>query len=241
MSTLTILIAGAGIGGLTAAAALAQRGAKVIVFEKSKTLGEVGAGLQQGPNAMHVHEALGIREAIEAAGYAPKNAVMRDYHSGETLFKTPLNPSHQERYGQKYITIHRADLHRILLHAAKDAGAQIHLGEAITDYSQSRDAVTILAGGIPYSGDALIGADGIHSKIRAHMLGEQTPHFTGQVAWRGTIPASKAPSGFMDSDVTAWLGPHKHFISYAIRGGELINFVAIEEREAWAQEGWSHK
>jgi len=236
-----ILISGAGIGGLTAALALAQNGAKVDVFEQAAELGEVGAGLQQGPNAMHVHAALGIDKDIEAVAFEPESIQFRDYQSGKSLLSTPLKNAHESRYGQKYLHIHRADLHDILLAAAQKAGVTIHLGQVIEGYEQQSDFVTAKSGDASFRGDILIGADGIKSKIRNQMLGPQGNHFTGHVAWRGIVPASKLPEGHIPHSANNWLGPKRHFVSYYVRGGEYINFVAIEERDDWTEESWSQK
>lgn len=239
MSKPHILIVGAGIGGLTAAIALARNGAKVDMFEQAAELGEVGAGIQQGPNAMHIHAALGIDKNIEAAAFEPESIEFRDYKSGKSLLSTPLKGAHESRYGQTYLHIHRADLHSILLGAAKKAGVRIHLGHSLDGYEQDHDNVFITSENKSYQGDILIGADGIKSKTRLQMLGPENNQYTGNVAWRGVVPASKLPKGHISPCANNWLGPQRHFVSYYIRGGDYINFVAIEERDTWTDEGWS--
>ena len=234
-----ILISGAGIGGLTAAVALAQNGAKVDIFEKASELGEVGAGIQQGPNAMHVHEALGIDKEIEAAAFEPKSIEFRDFKTGKSLLSNPLKGVYERRYGQKYLHVHRADLHNILVEAARKAGANIYLNHAVEGYEHDNEAVYAAIGDKSFGGDLLIGADGIKSKIRLQMLGPEKNIYTGHVAWRGTVPAHKLPAGRMPPCANNWLGPRRHFVSYYIRGGEYVNFVAVEERDDWAEETWS--
>lgn len=234
-----ILISGAGIGGLTAAVALAQNGAKVEVFEKAEGLGEIGAGIQQGPNAMHVHQALGIDKEIEALAFEPESIEFRDFKTGKSILSNPLKGIYERRYGQKYLHIHRADLHNILLKAAEKAGANIYLNRAIEAYEQDNDAVYAIIGDKSFGGDLLIGADGIKSKIRLQMLGPENNIYTGHVAWRGTVPADNLPAGLIPPCANNWLGPKRHFVSYYIRGGEYINFVAVEERDDWAEERWS--
>ena len=165
-----ILIAGGGIGGLTAALALAQNGAKVDVFEQAAALKEVGAGLQQGPNAMQVHAALGIDKDIHAAAFEPNSIEFRDFRTGKSLLSTPLKGAHENRYGQKYLHIHRADLHNILLTAARKAGVTLHLNHAVECYEQDNDAVRVKAADKTFIGDILIGADGLKSNIRLQML-----------------------------------------------------------------------
>jgi len=234
-----ILISGAGIGGLTAALALAQNGAKVDVFEQSDVLDEVGAGLQQGPNAMHVHAALGIAKDIEAAGYEPESIEFRNFKTGKPLLSNILKPAHENRYDEKYLHIHRADLHNILLKSVQNIGVNIHLGHSAERYEQDSETVALTVGHKTFTGDVLIGADGIKSKIRKQMLGPEINRYTGHVAWRGIVAANKLPENHIPPSANNWLGLHRHFVSYYIRGGDYINFVAIEERETWAEESWS--
>jgi len=236
---LHILIAGAGIGGLTAALALAQTGARVDVFEQSLTLGDVGAGIQLSPNAMHVMAKLGLEAALVEAGFEPDAATLRDYKTGNPEITTSFKPEFSKRYGQKYLHVHRADLHHILLDTAEKAGAHVNLDLPVSGYVQSKDHVTLKSGDKSFDGDVLIGADGIHSVVRKTMLGARSPTFTGQVAWRGLVPTSAVPKGLIPHHANAWLGPGKHFVAYYVRGGELINFVAVEERTDWAKESWN--
>lgn len=234
-----VLIAGAGIGGLTAAIALGQNGAKVEIFEQAAELGEIGAGLQQSPNAMAVHAKLGTARTIEAASFQPHAGVFRNFKTGAPEMTTHMRGTYEARYGHKYLHIHRADLHAILVERAKATGVKIHLGTSVPGYSQTMGNVTLKTSAGEVSGDVLIGADGTHSKTREAMLGLKSPLFTGQVAWRGLVPADRIPKGTIPTDANNWLGPGKHFVAYYLRGGELINFVAVEEREDWTEEGWN--
>ena len=234
-----ILISGAGIGGLTAAIALAQNGAKVEILEKAAELGEVGAGIQQGPNAMQVHAALGMDKAIKAASFEPDSIEFRDYRSGKSLLSNPLKGTHEKRYGQKYLHIHRADLHTILLKAAQDSGVKLHLNHDVKSYDEEDGTIYVQTEKTSFKGDALIGADGIKSNIRLQMLGPEKNTYTGNVAWRGIVPTNRLPEGHIPPCANNWLGPKRHFVSYYIRGGECINFIAIEEREDWTEESWS--
>jgi salicylate hydroxylase len=236
-----ILIAGAGIGGLTVALALARIGARVEVFEQSKELGEVGAGLQLSPNALHALDALGLKDKIFQKAFEPEAASFRDFKSGKPELTTQFKPDFEQRYGQKYLHIHRADLHQILQDAAVEAGVHINLDLPVTGYAQSESEITLNSGDKSFAGDVLIGADGIHSAVRETMLGAEEPSFTGQVAWRGTIAADKIPDGLIPPHANAWLGPGRHFVAYYVRGGALINFVAVEERSGWAEESWNMK
>jgi len=218
---------------------LAKGGARIEVCEKASELGEVGAGLQQSANAMHIHAALGIAQKITATAFEPRQGAMRHYKTGKAELRTPMKGLHAKRYGQPYLHIHRADLHKILETRARELGVMFRLDMGVDRYSQTDEEITVHCGDKTFSGDILIGADGIHSKVRETMLGQETANFTGQVAWRGTVPISALPHDTIPPDANAWLGPNRHFVSYYLRGGALINFVAVEEREDWAEEDWN--
>ena len=236
-----ILISGAGIGGPTAAIAFAQRGAKVDVFEKAPKLEEAGAGIQLGPNAMHVLVSLGLEKNLKKLGFEPAAATLRDYKSGKPELRTRLKTVFKNRYGQSYLNIHRADLHLILQEAAAKEGVNIHVNAPVNSYWQSNDHVMIEAGDNAFNGDFLIGADGIHSKIRETMQGDQEAKFSGCVAWRGTVSAHHLPKKLIPKEANVWLGPGRHFVAYYVNGGDKVNFVAVEERDSWAEEGWNIK
>jgi len=235
-----IVIAGAGIGGLCAALALAKRGFKVAVYEQSLQLGEVGAGLQLSPNAMHVLQALGIADQIKAKAFRPKSAVMRHFQTGKTYFTIPLGDVGTKKFGADYLHIHRADLHSVLFEGCRDSNISIHLGQTIQRYKQSPQNLSIqFDSGENLEADLLIGADGIKSKVQACMLGQTSAQFTGQVAWRGVVDAKKLPQGLIKPNANLWVGPGKHFVSYYLRGGDLVNFVAVQERSDWTKESWN--
>lgn len=235
-----IVIAGAGIGGLCAALALARRNFEVVIYEQSSQLGEVGAGLQLSPNAMHVLEALGVTDEVNAKAFRPASAVMRHYQTGKTYFTVPLGNTVAQKYGANYQHIHRADLHTILYNACKKMKVNIHLGKGVQSYQQTPQKLSIqLSDHVSVEADLLIGADGIKSKVQACMLGEASAEFTGQVAWRGVVQANKLPKGLVKPNANLWVGPGKHFVSYYLRGGELVNFVAVQERTDWQKESWN--
>ena len=238
-----VLISGGGIGGLTAALCLRQNGFAVELFEQSADFSDVGAGIQLSANAMHVLRHLGLETAIAACSFTPQNAVMRHFQSGKVLMKTRLGKAHEARYGAPYYHTHRADLITVLAQAAQQAGVQCHMNQAITGYRQSGEAATLITDQDEFDGDIIIGADGIHSPIRTQMhpqtdAQENAARFTGQIAWRGIVPANKLPLGLIQPDATVWVGPGRHFVAYYVRNGELVNFIAIEERDAWAAEDW---
>lgn len=235
-----IVIAGAGIGGLCAALALVKRGFEVAVYEQCPQLGEVGAGLQLSPNAMHVLQALNVADQVKAKAFRPKSAVMRHYQTGKTYFTVPLSDTATQKYAADYLHIHRADLHSLLLNTCEKQKVSIHLGQAVQGYQQSAESLTIqLESGTSLVADLLIGADGIKSQVQACMLGQTPAQFTGQVAWRGVVAANKLPKGLIKPNANLWVGPGKHFVSYYLRGGDLVNFVAVQERTDWQKESWN--
>ncbi|WP_017931061.1 FAD-dependent monooxygenase [Robiginitomaculum antarcticum] len=234
-----ILIAGGGIGGLTAAIALARHGARVSLFERASEFGEIGAGLQLSPNAMAVLYAFGLGDEIKAAAFEPEAGILRDYLTGKPLLTTKMRGAYEARYGHGYYNIHRADLHDILVKAARDSGVALHLDHDAQGYAQRSDFISLQTSQGEYSGDALVGADGIKSAIRAKMLGHSEPRYTGFCAWRGTVATNALPEGTLPKAANNWLGPDKHFVAYYLRGGELVNFVAIHKREAWSDEYWT--
>jgi salicylate hydroxylase len=240
-----IVIAGAGIGGLCAALALAKHGFDVAIYEQSSHLGEVGAGLQLSPNAIHVLQALGIADKVKAKAFRPKSAVMRHFQTGKTYFTVPLADTATQKYGADYLHIHRADLHRTLLDACQSMEVSIHLGQAVESYQHdfqnltSQNLTIYLANGESLKAGVLIGADGIKSKVQACMLGQTSAEFTGQVAWRGVVEVKKLPYELIKPNANLWVGPGKHFVSYYLRGGDLVNFVAVQERTDWQKESWN--
>lgn len=232
------IIAGAGIGGLTTAVALARRNVTVDVLEQATELTEVGAGIQLSPNAMRVLASLGLEDAILAKGFEPETAEMRHWRTGRRYMSPPLRAACRDRYGAPYIHIHRADLQDILVAAVRSSGGTIHLGRPITAYHQDTNSVYAETAAGPLQANVLIGADGIHSTVRTQMLGAERPVFTGQVAWRCLIPAEQVPAGVVDPAATVWVGPGRHLVTYLVRGGAMINVVAVTERTDWHHEDW---
>lgn len=242
-----IVIAGAGIGGLSAALAMANQGYSVTVCEQTDEIKEVGAGLQLSPNAMHVMNALGVSTRLENLAFRPQHAVMRHYKSGASYFSVPLGDACLQRYGAEYWHVHRADLLQSLLASCEGQSIEIKLATAVIGYEQyaNQSVRVLLQNGAQIQADVLIGADGIHSNIQAHLLNQHNesshPQFTGQVAWRGTVKTKDLPPHLVEPNANLWVGPGKHFVSYYLRGGELVNFVAVEERSEWQEESWSQE
>ncbi|MEO0982611.1 MAG: FAD-dependent monooxygenase [Pseudomonadota bacterium] len=234
------VIVGGGIGGLTAALCLHRFGWDVEVLEKAPEIGEVGAGIQISPNAMKVFEALGVDEDLAAAGFRPDAIELRMGESGMRLIRTPLGKVAEDRWGSPYLHIHRADFIAVLASALGDrAPGAVRLGASVAGYVQNdSSAAAVLADGEQVRGDALIGADGIHSVVREQMLGPDEPVFTGNVAWRAVVPVDRLGDNAPDPVACAWMGRGRHAVTYLLRGGALANLVAVVERDNWTKEGW---
>lgn len=235
-----VVIAGAGIGGLCAALALAKQGVRVVVCEQAASLGEVGAGLQISPNALKVLRQLGLESELSQFVFKPQHAAIRDYKTGEYYLKSPLGKQAEARYGAPYWHLHRADLHQVLAAACAKAGVELVLNAVVIGYRENtelKQVCLLLEDGREFCADLLIGADGIRSKVREQMLGQECPIFMGQVAWRGVIPVSDLTVD-VKPDACVWAGPGRHFVSYYLRGGDYVNFVAVEERSDWRSESW---
>jgi salicylate hydroxylase len=237
-----IAVIGAGIGGLAAAAALAQRRASVTVFERASALGEVGAGLQIAPNGVAVLEALGMRDAAEACAGLPESIEIQDHRTDRIVARLPLGPASVARYGRPYWHFHRADLLALLAEAAREAGAELRLGSEIIQVADTAQGLRVVPEtGAEHAAEIVIGADGIRSRVRADWLEGQPPRFTGHVAWRGLVDASRTNAPELADVARVTVGPRRHIVTYPLRGGRQINFVAVEERASWAAEGWTEK
>jgi salicylate hydroxylase len=236
-----ILIVGAGIGGLTAALALMRRGIAVAVYEQASELAEVGAGLQISANGSRVLFELGLAEAVGAAAWMPHGKEIRLWNTGQRWELFDLGTISVERYGFPYLMIHRADLHAILLAAVRRHDPEaVHLGARAVGLIPRRDGVALcFENGARAEGDAVIGADGVHSQIRQALFGPDRPRFTGIVAWRGLLPADQVPEGLRRPFGANWVGPGGHVVHYFLRRGEIFNFVGVVERDDWCVESWS--
>lgn len=237
------LIVGAGLGGLTTAACLLQAGFDVEIYEQANELGEIGAGIQQSANAMHVMRHLEILEAIEAVAFRPPVTQFRLFDSGEVLQELSLAAMHEERFGAPYFQVHRADLHEILVARVRALKPDaIQLGAQATGYKERDGHVELrLEGRAAARGDILIGADGIRSAIRHQIAGANTPEYTGDSAWRLTLPVTELPENFLEGKSSIWVGPDKHAVVYFLRGGQLLNFVAAVELDEWIEESWTQR
>jgi salicylate hydroxylase len=229
------IVIGAGIGGLAVAVALACKGVAVTVLEQAAQITEVGAGLQVSPNGLAVLRALGLEKRLMARGAVRGRAVVMQAHdaAGRDVARLDLMrlPSQQA-----YYFMHRADLLDVLLQAAREQNVSFELGCAVDAVHTGETPQITLASGEQRRAEVIIGADGIHSNVRTALNGTDAAFFTGQVAWRATVPNTM---GHADVAMVT-MGAGRHLVSYPLRGGAMVNLVAVEEREAWAEEGWNH-
>lgn len=236
-----ITLIGAGIGGLAAAATLIQHGHRVRVYEQAAELGEVGAAVQMSANAVKVLYQLGLKPTLEALGVKPASFEFRRFDNGELLHEVKLGPAHEAAHGAPYYHIHRVDLHTALLDAVKALDPQaIRLGARALEVRETADYSEVLfSDGSAARSDMLVGADGIKSVIRQHVVDAEPPVFTGQVAWRLSIPTERIPENLRPPVVSSiWCGPKNHAVMYYVRAGKLLNFVGCVERP-WEEESWT--
>jgi salicylate hydroxylase len=238
-----VLIAGAGLGGLTAALALIQRGCRVRVYEQSSTLREIGAGVQLGANGTRLLIDLGLREAMERIVCPATAKEIRLGSTGQSWKTFDLGESSIERFGAPYWMAHRGDFHAVLLDAVRKADPDsIRVGVGCVGFEQGTDSATLmLANGERVSGDALIGADGVHSRIRQQMFGDGKAQFTGIVAWRGLAQMDRLPLHQRRLVGANWMGVGGHVVTYPLRRGEILNFVGVVERNDWQVESWTEQ
>jgi salicylate hydroxylase len=240
-SATKIVVIGGGIGGLTAALALLRQGIEVEVYEQSGELKEVGAGVQIGANGTRVLHALGLKPALERSQVVPAGKEARLWSTGESWRTLDLGAISVERYGSPHIMMHRGDLHAVLVDAIRAIKPDVvQLSQRCAALTQSNESVEVRfeSGRIAHAA-LVIGADGIHSKVRPSLFGKDSPQFTGCVAWRGLVPMQQLPPRLARSTATSWLGPAGHVLHYPVRGGELMNFIAFVERDDWRIESWT--
>ena len=229
-----IIVIGGGIGGLAAALALARLGAVVTVLEQTAEISDMGAGLQISPNGFVVLDALGLRDAVVDRSMAATSVVLRNYSNSAIVATLDVSP---QTGGQNYHFIHRADLVACLLSAARQAGVQVRLQHKVKQVQTSVIPQVVLTNGATMMADLVVGADGLHSCLRPVLNRPAAPRFTGQVAWRALVPRQSHAL----AQVQLYMGPGRHLVTYPLRGGQLVNVVAVQERANWAADGWQHR
>jgi salicylate hydroxylase len=234
------LVIGAGIGGMAAAIALRRAGLDVSLFEQTIAQREVGAGIQISPNASRLLGRYGFGDAMARVAVRPSAIVFRRWQDGRVLGREELGDPIESQYGAPYYHFHRADLINLLAEAF--GRRNIELGRRLVDIEQDESGVTAyFQDGASERGDLLIGADGIHSRTRERLFGEERPRFSGLIAYRGLAPAERVAHLSLPLDVTNWVGPGGHFVHYYVSGGRFLNFIAVSEEAAWTREQWSDR
>ena len=235
---LSVAVIGGGIGGLSAGLSLLQAGLDVHVYEQSSRISEVGAGIAVSPNATRILYRLGLECELARTGVRPTAWWQRRWDDGRTLSRTPLGTEIEKRFGSPHYQMHRGDLVAALARAFP--AGRLHTGHRLLSLVDDGDSVEArFENGETTRADVVVGADGIHSAVRAALFGPETPHFTGCVAYRGVIPAARLPHLDMEPAIQLWMGPNSHFIHYHVSGLRLVNVVGVIEQNTWTKESWT--
>jgi 3-hydroxybenzoate 6-monooxygenase len=242
-SAMPMLIAGGGIAGLATAHALARKGFPVRVFEQASEFREVGAGIQLGPNIFRALEQLGLRDAVLADAHRPPAMEMRCALSGQSILRIPLDDSRfAQKFKEPYAVTHRHDLHGVFLKACRDNKLiTLETSRTVLDFEQDAESVTVmLEDGTRVRGEALIGCDGMWSRVREKLVGDGKPLVSGHIAYRAVLKREEVPADLWRPDVILWAGPRTHLVHYPLRRGELYNLVAVFHSDRYV-EGWNAK
>ena len=235
---LSVAIIGGGIGGLSAALSFLRTGVDVQLYERARSISEVGAGIAVSPNASRILYRLGLADALENMGVKTLAWHDRRWDDGRTLLRTPLAGAMEATFGFPLYHMHRADLVNALARALPPE--RLHTGHALKTFVERGDHVEAeFENGAHIRVDALVGADGIHSVVRQTLFGPEKPRFMGCIAYRGLVPADRL--AHLELEVTAqiWMGPGRHFVHYYVRNQRLVNIVAVVEQDTWTKESWT--
>ena len=229
-----VLIAGGGIGGLAAALGLAQKGFRSILLEKASALGEIGAGIQLGPNAFHAFDYLGVGEAARNMAVYIDQLRLMDALTAEEITHVDLGDSFRARFRNPYAVVHRGDLHGVFLKACRDSDLiDLRVSSEVVGYDQDGASVTArLANGERVTGSLLIGADGLWSNVRKQVTGDGAPRVSGHTTYRSVIPTEQMPEDLRWNAATLWAGPKCHIVHYPLSGWKVFNLVVTYHNDA---------
>ena len=243
-----MIIVGGGIGGLAAALACGQAGARPQVLERAATFSEVGAGIQMGPNVTRTLHAWDLAEDLKEIGFTPHRLEAKDTQTGQVIGSLRLGQRSLDTYGAPYVTVHRADLHRVLLQKIIGSGlAELRLDSEVQAVQQNADGIQISGTNLPASltefskSAAMVGADGLWSKMRQFVVPPTAPRVTGLLAYRALIPMQSVPEKLRLQDVNVWVGPRVHAVLYPVKCGEYLNLVVVVQGPPPASlDDWDH-
>jgi 3-hydroxybenzoate 6-monooxygenase len=237
---LNLIIAGGGIGGLAAAYVLGRDGHQVTVLEQSHAFGEIGAGIQLGPNIFKMFQYLGLTEAVNRVAFFPAGLGMNDVRTGERVIRVALGDNALAEYGYPYGVIYRVDMHNVFLDACKTLpNVTLRTSAKVESFDQDASGVRVhMADGESLKGDALIGADGLWSRVREAIVGDGKPRVSGHIAYRAVLKREEVPAHLWSDDVLLWGGEKTHLVHYPLRRGELFNLVAVFHSTKY-DEGWN--
>jgi salicylate hydroxylase len=237
----SIIIVGGGIGGMTAALALSRSGHNVRLYERAPAFSEIGAGIMLTPNATRVLRHLGVAAALDACSMRPPASTYRRFDDASLVGDSPLGEQIEATYGAPYLHLHRSDLIDVLTDAARaQGGVELFTAHEAIGCSQRDGRVTVqFTGGRTAEAGLVVACDGVRSTLRSQLAPAAEPRFRGQVAWRGLLPAAGLPARVTAEESVVWIGPDRHIVQYVLRGGTLVNYVAIAAKDEWAEEGWT--
>ncbi len=235
---LRMAIVGAGLGGLVAAISARRMGFEARIYEQAAAFGEIGAGIQVGPNAVKVLRALGLEEGLARFGAKPEHHVGRNWRSGRVLFKSATRQACIQRFSAPFYQVQRSDLHAHLRSVLPEDC--IHGGKRCEHVESHADGAELrFSDGTRAEADVVVGADGIHSVVKSLLLDPAAPRFTGVICWRGQVDAAKLPPNLIPPDSLNWMGPGGCVVHYYVRPGKLVNWIAHRKTDVWAEESWS--